>query len=246
MKQKRDWDDLGEMDAFWAVLSDPKLRYGKWDINEFFSTGERVIEKIMRSAERLGYPSGRDLALDFGCGVGRLTRPLSRHFQRCYGIDISERMIDKAREINQSVPNCEFTVNTENDLRVFPDDHFDMICSFRVLQHVPGRRVIRSYISEFVRTLEKNGLLVFQLPCHIPRRRRIQPRRRAYGLLRALGFSKRFLHERLRLSPIRMSFISEDKITAFLDTLGAQVLETQPDLDASPVIRSTVYYATKS
>jgi ubiquinone/menaquinone biosynthesis C-methylase UbiE len=97
----------------------------------------------MGSAARLGYPSGREAALDFGCGVGRLTRALAKDFRRCYGVDISESMIAKARELNQSLPGCEFVLNTQGDLALFPDNHFDMIYTCRVLQHLPSRATIK-------------------------------------------------------------------------------------------------------
>jgi hypothetical protein len=31
---KQDWEELGNMDPCWAILGDPKLKFGKWDINE--------------------------------------------------------------------------------------------------------------------------------------------------------------------------------------------------------------------
>jgi ubiquinone/menaquinone biosynthesis C-methylase UbiE len=70
---------------------------------------------------KLGHPMQRESALDFGCGVGRLTRALSRYFNQSYGIDISASMIKKAQELNQSYPNCQFIFNDKADLRFFSD-----------------------------------------------------------------------------------------------------------------------------
>jgi len=33
---KTTWEDLGKLDPFFAVLTDPKKRYGKWNSHEFF------------------------------------------------------------------------------------------------------------------------------------------------------------------------------------------------------------------
>lgn len=74
IRHKQDWDDLADIDPFWAILSYPEQKFGGWDIDKFFLTGDQEIERVMGFATQLGYPLGRELALDFGCGVGRLTR----------------------------------------------------------------------------------------------------------------------------------------------------------------------------
>ena len=79
--------------ALWAILSYSDRKFGAWDREEFFRTGEVEIEELMARAEELGRPVGRASALDFGCGVGRLTRALSAHFESCLGLDISETMV---------------------------------------------------------------------------------------------------------------------------------------------------------
>jgi hypothetical protein len=31
-----DWDTLAQHDALWAVLSEPQMRGGRWDVEAFF------------------------------------------------------------------------------------------------------------------------------------------------------------------------------------------------------------------
>src|ERR1700693_385342 len=216
-RHKQAWDTLGEMDPFWAVLTDPKGKFGGWDVDAFFGTGEKQIAQVMSEATRLGCPAHRDSALDFGCGVGRLTRALGKHFRQAVGIDISESMIGKARELNKAFPNCEFRVNASNKLEMFPDDHFDMIYTAIVLQHLPKRSMILAYIAEFQRVLRPGGLLIFQVPCQIPWRNRLQPRRRLYGLLRACGIQDKFLYNKMNLSPMIMNAVPEKHVRNLLD-----------------------------
>lgn len=102
---KRDWEDLGKVDPLWAILSSPEKKFGNWNIDDFFVTGTIEIDKAMACAAKLGHPAGREVALDFGCGVGRLTRALARHFRHCHGVDISESMLARARELNASFSN---------------------------------------------------------------------------------------------------------------------------------------------
>ena len=94
----------------------------------------------MSHAERLSHPRRRESALDFGCGLGRLTRALSRRFESAIGLDLSETMVERARNLNAAVRGCEFRVNTWPDLRDFSEQSFDLVYSGRVLQHLPGQR----------------------------------------------------------------------------------------------------------
>ena len=131
--------------------------------------------------------------------MGRLTRALHDYFPECCGVDISRGMLQKARQI---APQCEF--REANDLRSFPAQYADLIYSSLVLQHQPDKAHVIALIKDMVRVLAPGGLLVFQMPLHLPLRNRIQLRRRAYRLVRALGLPHTFAYERLKLSPIRM------------------------------------------
>jgi SAM-dependent methyltransferase len=177
-RHQREWEELAEMDPFWAVLSAPEGKFGQWDHEEFFRIGEVIIGQLMTTAGELGYPGEREQALDFGCGLGRLTQALAPHFAHATGVDISRPMIARAREFHAAVPNLTFVHNPEPNLRLFPDDQFDLIYTTIVLQHQPDAATIRSYIAEFKRILKPGGLLAFQLPSYIPPRLMLQPRAR--------------------------------------------------------------------
>ena len=75
----------------------------------------------------------------------------------------------------------------EPSLRLFADGSFDLVYSNLVLQQQPSRAVVEQYLAEFMRVAHGGGLVVFQLPAKLRLRRRLQLRRRAYGLLRASG-----------------------------------------------------------
>ena len=82
---QRNWDILGKEDPLWAIITWADKKGNKWDLAEFFASGEHEIGEVMQylSALQLAYRRGR--ALDFGCGVGRLTRALAGHFSRATG-----------------------------------------------------------------------------------------------------------------------------------------------------------------
>lgn len=245
-RHKVDWDDLAELDPLWSILTCAGTKYNRWDKEEFFRTGEEEIQSVIAKADRLGRPLSRARALDFGCGVGRLTRALTKHFDRCCGVDISEKMIVTARELNASFPSCEFLFNDRADLSAFLSDSFDLVYTARVLQHLPSRVHIKSCILELFRVVRAEGLLVFQLPSYIDLRRRLQPRRRLYRTLKRLGGDKLTLYQKMGLSPMRMSFIPEKDVASLLNSVGAQVLRVEADSLAGPIIQSRTYFATKT
>src|ERR1700760_1117089 len=95
------WEELAQQDALWAILTDPDKRAGRWTVNEFMDTGSREIATILSCLNELKLLADFDsTALDFGCGVGRLSRALSFHFRNVVGLDISETMIAHARSMN--------------------------------------------------------------------------------------------------------------------------------------------------
>lgn len=163
---QRTWDRLAESDPLWAIATEPGKRGNKWDLDEFFASGEHLIAELMTRAAELGYPQSRGRALDFGCGVGRLTQALGHYFETCTGVDVSRQMIERAAAYNRQGSKCTYLTNTKDDLGLFADDAFDFVCSYIVLQHI-APELTKRYIAELVRVLKPGGLLFFQLLGHI-------------------------------------------------------------------------------
>ena len=239
-RHQQDWEALGRVDPLWAVLTSPTRRHGRWDTAEFFATGTRDVGALMETAGSLGLPQRRDKALDFGCGVGRLSRALTAHFGECVGVDISAPMLAQAEELNRDSDRCRFVLNTAGDLRVFESSSFDLVYTRYVLQHLPTRAMVRSYLSEFIRVLRPGGLLVFQLPSRIGLLHRLQPRRRLYSLLRWLGVNERLLLEKLELTPMRMGSMAEAIVVRTMSELGGKVVRVER---GSPVEHT--YFVTR-
>ena len=162
---KRNWERLAQADPLWAVCTDPDKRHGRWDAGAFFATGEREVEAVFSYLDGRGLrPGDYDRGLDFGCGVGRLTRALSRRLAHVVGVDVSETMIRKARELSPHLEGrVEWVVNGDADLGRFPDGSFSFVYSSIVLQHIPWPQSL-AYVGEMMRVLKPGGLLVFQVP----------------------------------------------------------------------------------
>jgi SAM-dependent methyltransferase len=159
------WESHAQYDPLWAILSDPTKQGRRWDLNEFFETGSKEISVLLYRLAELGIPIARGHALDFGCGVGRLTQALASHFEHAVGVDISPTMVRLAAKLNRHGDRVRYVCNSREDLTVFDSDTFDLIYSDIVLQHVDPAAT-RHYIADFFRVLKKGGLLVFQLPSH--------------------------------------------------------------------------------
>jgi SAM-dependent methyltransferase len=159
---RRTWDHYGEADPLWAILSSPGKRGQRWDIESFFAEGRRVIEGLLQIIADRFPDVPRFCALDFGCGVGRLTRPLAVHFDRVIGVDVAASMIRRARQLNSDLKNCEFLLNESDNLSVIDSGSVDFVFSDLVLQHI-APAYSEGYLREFVRILSPRGLVVCQV-----------------------------------------------------------------------------------
>jgi SAM-dependent methyltransferase len=164
MKADSRWEQLGDEDPLWAILSANGKEHGGWDPDEFFLMGENDVEAIYLQAQAVGLRVGAGRALDFGCGVGRLSLALARRHEHVTGVDVAESMIARARAFaaNAAVTNVTFVANRES-LLPLPSATVDFALSLIVLQHLPPP-MARRFIGEMIRTLRPGAALVFQLP----------------------------------------------------------------------------------
>jgi SAM-dependent methyltransferase len=166
LENQKYWDSYAATDPLWAVLAFPDKSGGRWALQEFMKTGEREIALLYHRIQALQLAPPTRRALDFGCGVGRLTQALARRQERVVGADISPVMIDLARRLNQYGDRVEYCCTADAGLDTLPARSFDCIYSNIVLQHVDPALSVR-YLHEFFRVLEPGGLLIFQLPSHL-------------------------------------------------------------------------------
>jgi SAM-dependent methyltransferase len=165
-KLQKNWDEFGRTDPLWAILAEPDKEGNRWELDQFLETGERGVDEIVKYVGQLGISIQWRRALDFGCGIGRLTQPLCRYFDEVHGVDIAPSMIGLANKLNCHTDKCHYHLNETTDLKLFRENYFDFIYSFITLQHIPPEHS-RNYIKEFLRVLIPGGLLIFQLPSEV-------------------------------------------------------------------------------
>lgn len=248
VQSRKDWNDLAEINAAWFNVPRANLPNHQWEIERFFAGGREHLKRSLEMIERYEVVFSRGAALDFGCGIGRVTQALAEEFEIAYGVDISDKMIEIATRFNRHGEKCKYIASDMPNLKMFQDCSIDFIFSINALQH-NHTDIIRNYLQEFVRVLPPGGVMLFQIPIErithdetalqlrsLPR---IHPKRvwnklkgilighdqesRYYRLSR-LGFPKKWLFEKWGLRPhINMYFLEETEVRKVLEGQGCVI-----------------------
>lgn len=91
--------------------------------------------------------------LEVGCGTGLILSRIAAGASEAVGVDLSKGMLRSAAERGLSV-----AVGSATELP-FPDDSFDVVCSFKVLAHVPD---IHRALAEITRVTRPGGRMVLE------------------------------------------------------------------------------------
>ena len=135
----RDWERWGATEPFFGVLTGERYRLASIDENrdEFFATGDHLVETVLHKLETTFGPIDHSSALDYGCGVGRLTQALAKRFERVDGLDISPSMLRHAI----AVPNVRYHLADDALTAAAPD--YSLVFCYIVLQHIQPARGMR-------------------------------------------------------------------------------------------------------
>jgi cyclopropane fatty-acyl-phospholipid synthase-like methyltransferase len=119
--------------------------------------------------------------LDFGCGPGFLAREAAKRVHHVTGVDISCGTISCAKAFGNP-PNITYCENNGNDLSMLPDEQFDLIYSFEVVQHL-SEELFAGFLREFFRVLKSNGKCVCNIPLNEGPPAPIQPAKKRRSLI---------------------------------------------------------------
>ena len=98
--------------------------------------------------------------LDIGTNIGSFPHQLFLHgWQNVIGIDICDKSIEFGCLRYETLRNALITYDGVQ--LPFPDNHFDVITMFDVIEHIPS---LKTYLHEVSRVTKENGLLIFQTP----------------------------------------------------------------------------------
>ena len=163
------WTRLGETDAHWSVVSTRDFRADRINdtIDQFHNTGKAEVANLARLMKRVGLDTSQlHSALEYGCGVGRVTRWLAEMFPHVTGVDISSPHLTLANEYfaKEGKRNIDtLRVQSLSDIDNLPE--FDFLYSKIVLQHNPPPVIYRVF-SSLCTKLRPGGVGVVQIPTY--------------------------------------------------------------------------------
>lgn len=126
----------------------------------FSNTYEFVQHVLHKFPYEIAASLANDLdVLDLGCNVGYGTYAVSRSARSIIGIDVSEKVINDARNSYQA-ENLSFS-SFDGTTLPFPDESFDLVISFQVIEHIED---CQRYLSEVSRVLKRHGIFFATTP----------------------------------------------------------------------------------
>lgn len=155
------WERWGTLDPYWAVCSESQFvsaNLSETSLKAFFDSGEEHLDWILRTvAEQLDHNFKPRVALDFGCGVGRILIPLAKRCKRVIGSDISEAMLSEARRnlAARGISNAALLRSDEALSEI--NSGYDFLHSYIVFQHIPPRCGLK-ITRKLVEGLEPGGI----------------------------------------------------------------------------------------
>lgn len=163
------WTKLGAEEPHWSVLSTADFKPDKIEENRdrFEASGKFEVENTIRSLARCGLkidPEG--VAIDYGCGVGRISRWLAPQAKMVYAVDISPNHLKLCKDYveREGVANVRgLQISSIADIENIP--RFDFLFSKIVLQHNPPP-VIAKILGILCRRLRPNGIGIVQIPTY--------------------------------------------------------------------------------
>lgn len=222
---RSEWNERAEENPFFYVSTFRK----DWDDKSFFEWGEVQTEAVIDRflAEEGVVPSDK-IALEIGCGPGRMSRALSSRFKWVHAYDVSEKYIQMALEKNGHLRNVTFKVNDGSSFPDVDDESIDFAFSGWTMIHMPTKGVVVRNIEEIARTLRIGGIY------------KIDPKiKNGLGLRRFLGkssalapglFARLFKRDRLRITPtFRGTTFRYDQMLKILRRNGLSVLTVAED-----------------
>jgi SAM-dependent methyltransferase len=166
---QRSWEILGDEQPHYSVISSDEFLPDRIaeNVDSFWNSGVFDLNFIRHIINRHHFVnSDQKVCTELGCGVGRVSIPLSTIFKRIQAFDISKNHLAMAREraLAFGIDTIAFALIDRDALDSLPPS--DFIYSRLVLQHNPPP-LMELLIRSLLRSLNKGGVAVLQLPTYI-------------------------------------------------------------------------------
>lgn len=170
------WNEKARENPYWYVSS-----YGPYEgrnLDDFWRSGLTIWDSIKRATGF--HPCGT--VIEIGCGVGRITRAISKEVGHVIAFDLSREMLEIAKQ--QSLTNVEFRLANECKLWGVADESADLVLAYCVFQHLPNLACLRTYLEEMVRAAKPGAVIAFTV-CPADWRWKFLPAMRLKGFIKS-------------------------------------------------------------
>ena len=211
------WQSLGETEPYWSVLSADQFTRAHIEATKeaFYHSGQYAVNLLFNTLRRHNIePASFTSCLEYGCGLGRVTRWLAERFEHVVGYDISQSHLQYAQEYlneqglhNVAVHHLQYV----HDLHTLPQT--DVVYSIIVLQHNPPP-IIAIILNALLRSLKPGGVAFIQVPTY------------------QLGYSfslQAYLSTAATQQNLEMHVLPQREVFEIVRQAGANVLEVLED-----------------
>jgi 2-polyprenyl-3-methyl-5-hydroxy-6-metoxy-1,4-benzoquinol methylase len=161
---QKQWTSYGESEPYASVLSSEQFL--KENISENMhlleNSGNEVLRRLTVLAERNQVKITSGKCLELGCGVGRITKPLSKMFENVVAADISSSNLSVCKNYlnDANIQNVE-TLLLQSPEQIGQIEKIDVFVSIIVLQHNPPP--VQYYLlDKILKNINSGGVAFFQ------------------------------------------------------------------------------------
>jgi SAM-dependent methyltransferase len=165
-KVRAQYAKVGPTEPHFSVVMDSPEAIDSVDANisQFWATGHAQAQDLLQPLEHFGLTELKNkTAVEFGCGIGRLSLGLAGKFKQLHSYDVSDSQITLAKKasVDAGVHNSQFHLSSGNPFSALePTDFF---YSKNTFEHYPPP-IIHQFIRNALRSLKSDGLALFQVP----------------------------------------------------------------------------------
>jgi SAM-dependent methyltransferase len=141
-------------------MGHPNDVVGNYQWHENYPYENYLLFRPDSSAKSVTEIDGTKIAVDFGCGPGRMINRMKKFFKRVDGIDISDYALDWARRF---YPDSNFYVSSGADVGDVPANTYDFVYNTISIQHIPVRTIRQNIYEGLYRCMKDGGAITLQL-----------------------------------------------------------------------------------
>lgn len=160
--QKEKWDKLATKNPMYYIYSS----YGKQITEkEFNESGIVDYKKYIKDDLNLNMKLGdfsKLVVLDFGCGAGRILKPMANDFKTVIGADLSEEMIKLAQTRMIANRNVFFLELDDSTIKI-KDKAIDFVFSYTVFQHIKSLDELMKIMINIHFIMKPGGVFKFNM-----------------------------------------------------------------------------------